>query len=416
MKDSSILFLEQLSAPFENEKHFENLLKANHDGDNLEKNSFFNLLVNHAEEINVSYENINLKEDKLNIFFPSIGWSEVSNPLAHSYNNTAIEVDPYTILKEEFTETRPYRLVSDNAGTTITIYPKQKVIIFSKPRKFLQLINDDYSLTTVLAFIISKLFPFIKISDENLKAKVLEAKEIAKIKRNNLKNFLDTMLEKESALVQAKADQIKLEYEDIENKLERIELLKEEIRKIETSMIFGKDRAEKDKTLNKLLQLSEKYEVIKKVEVKKVDGTNQFQLIIRTNPIKVVKYDRKFIDEKIDNLFNDNPRFKEAFIKAHKDEADMFFSAYKIKIQKRNAIEVELIANNSAYQNPHASINCLGSYRVELQRLKDKKDIIGIIRYLIEYLQAVNFHDIGLSNLPNSVYIQNKEGEVIYNG
>lgn len=281
-------------------------------------------------------------------------------------------------------------------------------ITFVSRTHLLETLLNDRQTTTLITYILSKMNSNLKITKETVEYHESNMKKLKEMLETSVKNSIKSLRNSEEQIMESEINQIrKLETQkrSLEEDIERAE---EKLKKIEERFLLGSNDS-KNETMERILNLYKKYDVITNVVVK------NNELNIHLDDIKMQKYQRDFIDNQRDKIFQTLPEFKEAFMKMHDGEADLFMGSAVIVLTKNgDQLVTSVKPNHRYYVNPHANIRCRGSFDETISEMEKEMDIEGIIRMYIEYMQTVNFTDIGISNIFKSCYIQSKQGEILY--
>lgn len=281
-------------------------------------------------------------------------------------------------------------------------------ITFHSETHLLETLINDRQTTTLITYILSQMNSGLKITKESIEYHESTLENLKQLLETSVKNSIKSLRQNENQIISDELRRIG-QMEDQKRSLqEDIQRAEEKVKKMEERFILGSNDSEKE-TLKTILNLYKKYDIITDI----VSRDNE--LLIYLENIKMQKYQRDFIDNQRDKIYQTLPEFKKAFMKMHDGEADLFMGTAVISLTKEGKkFKSSVKPTHHYYVNPHANIRCRGSFNETITEMEKEMDIEGLIRMYIEYMQTVNFTDIGISNIYKSCYIQSKQGEILY--
>lgn len=320
-----------------------------------------------------------------------------------------------TDLKTVIKETEEYDLITMYGNIQ---YNKKnntiKINGFLRPQEPEDIENQTLKTNmTKLIYIIIDNAPWMKITNKEKEfMKIQEMKSFQKeLKNQKITAFLKNNNEDIGKRIKNLVNSIHSLEEQIRDKYESIANYKERIMNLEQKLIYGipKNKNELPDKTKRLIRYLIRHEDITYFNA----GRNGLDIQIEEVPMKV--YNKEYTEKKQDEIYQDRPKFRKAFLKIINEEATAYFGAYLIRIHYDDDDKLDYrIHNQDAYHNPHQYADCYGDFLPYINEFKQNNDPLGLLRILMEWLSHINFGDIGLAALPERSYIKDKDGNILY--
>ena len=282
----------------------------------------------------------------------------------------------------------------------IYYYPYEQILYYDNNLNLEDLFINDLALLHML----NVNFPLLGITE----------KDLARVKDDKLKSMLKLNLSASKNLFKKHnyLDEIK-KLVEAENKLyDELKIIRDDKAKLEKNAWFDTDDALE--TIDDLANFLVNHQYIESVNIETLASNATLEIKIKTKSIPMLQFDKFFIMRNKGKFRGYSDLFAGALYEVAQGNATLYFGTFDITISVTGAGLQYNILNLDHYNNPHKSINCLGTWRRDIDKAIDNRDVVALVYTLFQYLHQITFTDGGSSSIDNNCYILDSEGKVIY--